>query len=144
MTEYVLDTEPLIAFLYREPGHESVRDIIEAVATGEADGLLASVNASELLYLIARIEGEDGSPTPDSLRTADRDLRSLTRLGIDIEHAPWSLAGEVKATGSISLADAYAVALAASRSATLVVGGDGDFDSLPVDIELRRFRDHAV
>jgi|APHM01.1.fsa_nt_gi hypothetical protein len=75
----VFDTEPLLAFLYREPGHETVADRLDEVASGETAGYLAEVNASELLYLIARIEGEDGTPTTDSLRAADRDIRGRTR-----------------------------------------------------------------
>ena len=50
----------------------------------------------------------------------------------------------VKAEGRISLADAYAIALAHGRDATLVAGADDDFDELPIDVDLRRFRDHGV
>lgn len=144
MSEYVFDTEPLLAFLYTEPGHEEVADHLDAVASGEIQGYLAEVNASELLYLIARIEGDDGNATADSLRTADRDVRALTRHGLTLDRAPWQTVGEVKAAGEIALGDAHAVALAAERDATLLVGGDDDFDELPVDIDIERFRDHGV
>jgi predicted nucleic acid-binding protein len=50
----------------------------------------------------------------------------------------------VKADGGISLTDAYAVALAHERGATLVTGVDDDFDALPIDVEVERFRDHGV
>jgi predicted nucleic acid-binding protein len=50
----------------------------------------------------------------------------------------------VKADGSISLADAYAVALAHERDATLVAGADDDFDELPIEVDLDRFRNHGV
>jgi predicted nucleic acid-binding protein len=143
MTEYVFDTEPLIAFLYEEDGHEAVADILDDVGTGAVGGTLAEVNASELLYKIARIEG-GGTATSESLRVADRDIRTLTRCGVAVERADWQVAGEVKADGNISLADAYAVALAYDRDATLLVGGDGDFDALPLDVEIERFRDHGV
>jgi predicted nucleic acid-binding protein len=144
MAGYVFDTEPLIAFFYNEPGHQAVADILDDVAAGTVDGVLTEVNASELLYKIARIEGDDGTPTPASLRAADRDIRTLTRRGVVVERADWQLAGEVKADGNISLGDAYGVALAHARDATLLVGGDGDFDSLPVDVDVERFRDHGV
>jgi predicted nucleic acid-binding protein len=75
---------------------------------------------------------------------ADRDVRALTRLGVDRERADWRLAGEVKTDGGISLADAYAVALAHERGATLVAGADDDFDALPIDVEVERVRDHGV
>ena len=60
------------------------------------------------------------------------------------ERAEWRLAGEVKAYGHISLAYAYAVALAHDRDATLIAGGDDDFDALQVDVDIARFRDQVV
>jgi Predicted nucleic acid-binding protein, contains PIN domain len=141
---YVFDTEAIIAFLYNEPGHEAVADLLDEVFTGSADGFLTETNASELFYLVARFEGVDGVPTDTSLREADRDIRALERRGLELEAADWRLAAEVKADGSISLADAYGVALAHAREATLVAGADDDFDKLPVDIDLLRFREDSV
>lgn len=139
---YVFDTEAIIAFLYAEPGHDRVGELL--AAAGEA-GLLAETNASEVYYLVARFEGtDDDEPTPASLRVADRDVRSLVRFGVSIERADWRLAGEVKAAGAISLADAYAVALADEHDATLVAGGDADFDELPVAVDLARFREGSA
>lgn len=142
---YVFDTEAIIAFLYDEPGHERVRELLAEVESDTVDGLIAEPNASEVYYLVARYEGtDDENPTTQSLRVADRDLRALERRGIEIEQSDWRRAAEVKADGGISLADAYAVALAAEHDATLVAGGDDDFDSLPVDVGVERFRDHGV
>ena len=142
---YVFDTEAIIAFLYDEPGHARVGDLFNEVEGGDAEGLFSETNASEVYYLIARFEGtHNEKPTPASLRAADRDVRTLTRRGVAVERADWRLAGEVKADGDISLAGAYAVALAHDRDATLVAGGDDDFDALPVDIDVERFRDHGA
>jgi len=142
---YVFDTEALIAFLYDEPGHETVADLLAEVFETTAEGYLAEANASEVFYLVARFEGTDGdTPTDASLRTADRDLRALKRRGLSIERADWRLAGELKADGHISLADAHAVALAHRRDATLVAGADDDFEELSLDVDLLRFRDHGV
>ncbi|SNR78785.1 Predicted nucleic acid-binding protein, contains PIN domain [Halorubrum ezzemoulense] len=143
MVEYVFDTEPLIAFLYNEEGHEAVNEILNDIEAGRADGVLAEVNATELLYKVARIEG-DGTATSDTLRSGDRDIRALKRRGVSIKRADWHTAGVIKADGSISLGDAYAVALAHDRDATLLVGGDDDFNSLPVDVTVQQFRDHGV
>ena len=142
---YVFDTEAIVAFLYDEPGHDWTSDLLDEVAAGDAEGLLSETNASEVYYLVARYEGTpDRKPTPASLRVADRDVRTLTRRGVAVERGDWRLAGEVKADGNISLADAYAVALAYERDAPLVAGGDDDFDALPVDVDVERFRDHGV
>lgn len=142
--EYVFDTEAIIAFLYNEPGHETVASLLEEVFTGSADGWLTETNASEVLYLVARFEGTNDKPTDASLREADRDLRALERQGFGIVAADWRLAAEIKADGSISLADAYAVGLAHEREATLVAGADDDFADLPVEIDLHRFRDYSA
>lgn len=142
--EYVFDTEAIIAFLYNEPGHETVASLLEAVFTGSADGWVTETNASEVLYLVARFEGTNDKPTDASLREADRDLRALERQGLGIVAADWRLAAEIKADGSISLADAYAVGLAYEREATLVAGADDDFADLPVEIDLHRFRDQSA
>jgi predicted nucleic acid-binding protein len=141
---YVFDTEAIIAFLYDEPGHDTVADLLSDVFQGNAEGRLTEANAAEVFYLIARFEGEDDEPTNESLREADRDIRALERRGLTIVQADWRLAGEVKADGHISLADANAVALAHDEEATLVVGADDDFDHLPVDIDLLQFRDSGV
>jgi predicted nucleic acid-binding protein len=141
---YVFDTEAIIAFLYSEPGHESVATLLDQVFTDGTNGFLAETNAGEVYYLVARFEGIDNSPTNASLREADRDLRALERQGLELEAADWRLAASIKADGDISLADAYAVALAYDREATLVVGADDDFDELPVGIDLLRFRKDGV
>jgi predicted nucleic acid-binding protein len=142
---YVFDTEAIIAFLYNEPGHGRVGELLDEVEAGGVEGLLSETNASEVYYLVARFEGTaEDEPTPASLRAADRDVRTLSRRGVTIERADWRLAGEVKADGSISLADAYGVALAHDCDATLVAGGDDDFDSLPMEVDVEQFREHGV
>lgn len=141
---YVFDTEALIAFLYNEPGHEAVSTLLDEVFSGESDGYLTETNASEVFYLVARFEGVDDTPTETSLRDADRDLRALERQGLRLESADWRLAAEIKADGGISLADAFAVALAHERDATLVAGADDDFDDLSIAVDLHRFRDEGV
>jgi len=142
---YVFDTEAIIALLYGEAGHEYVASLLADVDSGDAVGYLSESNASEIYYLVARFEGTDEEePTAASLRDADTDIRTLARRGVSIRRADWQLAGEIKAHGDISPADACAVALAHETGATLLVGGDDDFDTLPVDIDIKRFRDHGV
>ena len=114
---YVFDTEANIVVLYNEPGYEAVANLLDEVFTGSADGFLTEINASEVYYLVARFEGVDDVPTDASLREADRDIRALEQQGLELEAADWRLAAEVKADESISLADAYAVALAHERDA---------------------------
>ncbi|KAB7519426.1 PIN domain-containing protein [Halosegnis rubeus] len=141
---YIFDTEAIIAFLYNEPGHEAVAELLGEVFTDDTDGFLTKTNASEVYYLVARFEGVDDAPTDASLRAADRDIRALARQGLALAVADWRLAAEVKAAGNISLADAYAVALAYERDATLITGADDDFDELPLEVDRRQFRNSAI
>lgn len=136
--DYVFDTEPIIAFLYEEAGHGDVADRLEAIRSGTSGGSVAEVTAFEVYYLVARIEGVDGSPTQESLRIADRDVRAIERGGVALRRADWRLAGEIKADGGLSLADAYGVALAHERDETLIVGADEHFDDLPVEVAIER------
>ena len=65
---YVFDTEAIIAYLYNEPGHEAVADLLDEVFSGETDGVLTETNASEVFYLVAQFEGVNDAPTDASLR----------------------------------------------------------------------------
>lgn len=142
---YVFDTEAILAMLYAEPGGDTVRSLVDQIACGDAEGSLARANASEVLYLVARLEGtEDERPTLTSLRLADRNVRAIERSGVTIDPAGWRITGEVKAHGGISLADAAAVGLAVERDATLVAGADDDFVDLPVDVTVQRIRTDGV
>jgi len=128
-----------------ERGHERVGTLLERVAAGDVAGYLAEANASEVHYLVARFEGTaDDRPTTASLRTADRDIRTLARNGLTLARADWRATGESKADGNISLADAAAVALASEHDATLVVRADDGFDSLPVAVDIERFRTEGI
>jgi predicted nucleic acid-binding protein len=139
--DYVFDTEPLLAYLYEEAGHDKVAELIDGVYAGDATAVIADPIAAEVLYKIARFEGAEDAPTPASLRVADRDVRALSRLGVTISRADWRLAGEIKAHGGLSLADAFAAALAVDRDATRVVGADTDFDGLPVNVDTEQIRE---
>ena len=95
---YVFDTEPIIAFLYSEPGHNAVAERLGEVFAGDTDGFLTETNASEVFYLVARFEGVDDGPTD-----ADRDVRALERQGLQLEAADWRLAAIIKPVGTSHL-----------------------------------------
>ncbi len=52
------------------------------VDSGAVDGFLAEVNASEPLYLVARVESPGEAVTQRALRTATREVNGLTRAGL--------------------------------------------------------------
>jgi predicted nucleic acid-binding protein len=133
---YVFDAEPLLAFLYDEAGAARVQTLVEAVERGDAAGLLASANAAEIAYLVARWEAAPDDSDDDPIAPGRRDVLMFRAKGVAIAEPSWETVARVKCPGGVSLADAAAVALAHDRDATLVVGGDDDFDELPVDVAM--------
>lgn len=147
MTDYIFDTEPLIAYFYDEPGAGDVSERLEAVENEEATGAIAHVTAAEVMYKIARLETgnpNEVAPTEDELEVGERDVRVLQGFGLTIGSPSWRLVARVKAPGGVSIGDSYAVALAIAEDATLVVGADPEFDDLPVDVDLHRIREDPV
>jgi predicted nucleic acid-binding protein len=140
---YVFDTEPIIAWLHDEPGHEYVGTLLEAVDSGTATGVIADANAAEIVYLDARLLAaarDETAPTIRDIAEGLYDVTMLERAGLRIADAGWQHAGRIKAPGGLSLGDAFAVAQALEDDATLVVGADDDFADLPVDVAIERFR----
>jgi predicted nucleic acid-binding protein len=145
MTAYVFDAEPLVAYLYNEPGSDVVDTIFDEIHTGEATGWLCEVNATEVMYIVAQLEAKHKPVTDDHLNTGREDVQILDSADVfDVVGVPWPLVAEIKGRGGISLGDAHAVALASDRDGTLVVGSDSEFNDLPVDIDLARIREEGV
>ncbi|WP_458191122.1 type II toxin-antitoxin system VapC family toxin [Haladaptatus sp. NG-WS-4] len=141
---YILDTEPLLAYYYGEPGGETVRDLLMDVYVGEEAVAVSEITATELMYKIARFEtgSPSGTPTEETLATGRQAVRDLVDGGVTLcaPSESWPLAAEVKGAGGIALGDAYAVALAVAEDATLLVGADDDFTDLVVDVSVERIR----
>lgn len=144
MTDLVFDAEPLIAYLYDEPGASEVRERLDAVEAGRLSASIAHATAAEVVYTVARLETGDPNriaPSADELETGVRDLRVLQGYGVAVETPPWRGVASLKAGGRISLGDAYAAALAAAQDATLVVGNDPEFGAVAAEVELAPIRD---
>ena len=147
MTEIVFDTEPLIAYLYDEPGASAVTDRLRAVDRGDAAGTISHATATDLVYKIARLETgapNQAQPGDDEYAVGERDLRLLRDFGVTIETPSWDTVARIKGAGGISLDDSYAAALAVETDTTLVVGADPAFAELSVDVEVERIREESV
>lgn len=132
----VFDAEPLIAHADDEPGSDVVEEYLEAVAVADAVGYTSYVNLAEIRYTIAR-KYDRG--------TADEYLDWLTDIGIepvDVGDA-WREASENVLEYNPALGDSFALATAESVEATLLIGGDGDYDEIS-DVPIDRFRDGSV
>lgn len=137
----IFDAEPLIAYLYDEPGSDRVEDVLGDVYDDDADAAMSEVTATEIAYKTAWLHAED-RPTDDDLELGRRQVRNFVDGGVELvpPTESWETAAAVKMHGGIALGDAFAVALATERDATLLVGADGDFEAVGVSVEIERIR----
>jgi predicted nucleic acid-binding protein len=147
MTDYVFDTEPLIAYFYDDPGAPDVTERLQAIESEEASGAISHATATEVVYKIARLETGDPNQIPpgdDEFEGGEQDLRILRGYGVTVETPSWSTVVRIKGGSGISLGDSYAAALALEEEATLVVGADPEFGDLSEDIDLHQIREEPV
>lgn len=147
MTDYVFDTEPLLAYFYDEPGARAVTERLQAIDSDQASGAISHATATEVIYKVARLETGDPNQIPpgeDELEVGEQDLRILRGFGVTIETPPWSTVAHIKGAGGISLGDSYAAALAIEEEAPLVVGADPEFGDLSDDIDLHLIREEPA
>lgn len=138
---FVFDAEPLIAYLYDEPGSDRVEDVLGDVYDDDADAAMSEVTATEIAYKTAWLRAED-RPTDDDLELGRRQVRNFVDGGVELvpPTESWETAAAVKLDGGIALGDAFAVALAAERDATLLVGADDDFEEIGIPVDVERVR----
>ena len=130
MTDYVLDSFALTAFLENEPGGVRVQELFKEAESGHSRLAMTVVNLGETLYIGYR----RGGPT----RFVDI-LNVVPDLPIEVVAADVPLtitAARIKAVLPIAYGDCFAAALALERKAT-VVTGDPEFQRLshlvPID-----------
>ena len=129
MSNKVLDSYALLALLRGEPGSESVRQILEKAADRDAPVHMSEVNYAEVQYIIRR---KDGAATWKAIAA------ELVAAPIEFHPADRRLAdsaADFKSRFKISLADAFAAALARERKAELVTG-DSEFEALEKEIKV--------
>jgi predicted nucleic acid-binding protein len=125
----VLDSYAVLAFLFREAGHDKVTDLLEKAAQADQNALIAAPNWAEVRCMVERKVGA----------ARWRETR-LKLLGLPLEVVPADLAlaevaGEIKTARKMSLADCFAAALAKQRKADLYTG-DPEFRAVETDIEI--------
>jgi predicted nucleic acid-binding protein len=126
----VLDSYALISIFFDEPGAEEVEAILSAASSADSPLYISAVNWAETLYIVRRRQGQAGV-----------DKASEFRHGIQLEIVPADsnraeLAASFKAENKISLADAFAAALAKEKKAELVTG-DPEFKCVEKEIRIQ-------
>ena len=125
----VLDSHALLALLRDEPGGESVSNILERAGERDQPVHMTEVNYAEVQYTIRRKDGAAAWATiANELRAAPIEFHPATRRLAD-------LAADFKARFKISLAGAFAAALAKEKKAELVTG-DPEFKALEKEIKI--------
>ncbi|MDB6017861.1 MAG: putative PilT protein-like [Pedosphaera sp.] len=129
MAAKVLDSYALLAFLRGEEGGETVRDLLEKAGERNVPLHMTEVNYAEVKYVIIRKDGAEAWK---------RIAGELPVLPIEFHPATRSLAdlaAEYKAHYKLSLADAFAAAMAKEKKAELVTG-DREFKELEKEIKV--------
>jgi ribonuclease VapC len=125
----VLDSWAIMSYLQDEPSAEKVADMIADAHEEDVPLLMSVVNAGEVWYIIARRTSE---------ADADRSLRQLKQLGIEMVDADWEIAHQAskfKAKKKMSFADCFAAALAKQRKALLLTG-DPEFKQVEAEVTI--------
>ena len=129
MAAPVLDSYALLAFLRGEAGEDQVAALLEKASDRDVPLHMTEVNSAEVKYVVIRKDGlerwkevaRDLPTLPIEFHPANRDLADL--------------AADFKARHKISLADAFAAALAKEKKAELVTG-DPEFKSLEKEVKI--------
>ena len=129
MAGKVLDSHALVAFFRDDAGAEAVESLLVAASKKDTPLLLSDVSYAEVKCAIVRKDG------PEAWNEASRVLQGLPIEVCSTSRALADAAGTIKAHHEVSLADAFAAALAKEKKAELVTG-DQDFKELEKEIKI--------
>lgn len=133
MPAEVLDSFALIAYFRDEPGAEAVENLLVAAGRKDSPLLMTDVNYAEVKYSIVRKDGAG------AWKEAAEILRGLPIEFHPTNRAMADLAADFKTRFRMSLADAFAAALAKEHKAELVTG-DPEFKALGKEIRIHWLR----
>jgi predicted nucleic acid-binding protein len=128
MKVYLLDTSALLTLRDDEPGSDRVAELLQQAQRGEARCLGCFITLMEVLYRIWRDQGEAAG------RLAYEQCIALPITWIHESPELLKRAAELKATHSLSLADAWIAACAMEQGAVLIHKGR-EFQSVVVEQE---------
>lgn len=129
MASPVLDSFALLAFLFKEKGHQQIIDVFDQAAESDEAALIAAPNWAEVRYIVQRKVGMERWS----------EVRStILALPIQVVAADQVLAeaaGALKAAKKMSLANCFAAALAQQKQAA-VYTGDPEFKAVAKEIKV--------
>ena len=131
MANKVLDSWALVAFFEDEPAASQVEEVLDQASTNQHRLFLSAINWAEIYYSTMR---------EVSQAAADRHAEVIAQLPIEIVGVTGDLqlarqAALYKARHRLSLADAFAAALAKEKRGELLTG-DPEFRALAGEIKI--------
>ncbi|MFO0698487.1 MAG: type II toxin-antitoxin system VapC family toxin [Nitrospira sp.] len=129
MKSSVLDSYAVLAFLFQESGHEKIVSRLEHAAESDTFLLIAAPNWAEVCYMIERKVG------PAHWHDVRAKILGLPITIVPMDQELAEMAGELKATKKMSLADCFAAALAKQRKID-VYTGDPEFRAVADEIKI--------
>ena len=131
MASRVLDSWALLAFFGDEPAADAVEEILHRAALGKDRLYLSVMNWAEVYYIATREVSQEAA----ELRAAEIRNLPIDIVGVADDLKLARLAAQFKAGHKLSLADAFAAALAKDKKAELVTG-DLEFKAVERDIKI--------
>lgn len=129
MPATVLDSRALVAYFQDEPGADHIEGLLTKAAQADRPLQMTEVNYAEVKYILIRKDG------PEAWEAAARILVGLPIEFHSADRALADLAADFKARLKLSLADAFAAALAKKHKADLVTG-DPEFKAVEKEIKI--------
>lgn len=130
----VLDSYALLAYFRGEESAVRVRDLLDKAASADRPLQMSDVNYAEVKYILLRKDGTVAwEQAEEVLKGLPIDFHSTNRALADI-------AADFKARFKISLADAFAAALAKEKKAELITG-DPEFKQLEKELKIKWLRE---
>jgi predicted nucleic acid-binding protein len=130
---YLLDTSALLTLRDNEPGADRVAALLAEARRREAVCLGCFISLMEVLYRVWKDEGERAG------RLAHEQCLALPIEWVHESRELLEAAAALKATHSLSLADAW-IAAAAVLHAAILVHNDQEFAGVPVDQDALPYR----
>ncbi len=129
MATAVLDAHALLAFFRGEDAGVPVKELLHKAATADRPLDMTEVNYAEVKYMLLKKDGAEAwEQAEDVLKSLPLEFHPASRALADT-------AADFKSRFKISLADAFAAALAKEKKAELVTG-DPDFKALEKEIKI--------
>jgi ribonuclease VapC len=129
MPAKVLDSHALAAYFRDEPGAEMVENLLVVAGRKDSPLHMTDVNYAEVKYSIVKKDGVKAwAEAAKILQGLPIDFHSTTRAMADT-------AADFKTRFKLSLADAFAAALAREKKTELVTG-DPEFKALEKEIQI--------